>query len=195
MLDVADHEVLGGPNVEEAVGVEHERSIRENGQAQENNQEDIENVNIGADIDTNETIEVIGEDVHDSVSDITNDTNVISNSAALTPFTQARLLPNYGAPLHPPVLLDLTNSSINCMERTAFPRQDLDTTSPGNICLQCPVCLDSLKIVKRTGRGMVSTVCGHIFCSRCLPTSIKANGSCPTCRRVLSNRDYHKIYV
>ena len=92
------------------------------------------------------------------------------------------------------VLLDITNSSI---KTSPSPRQALATTSPGNNLMQCPVCLDSLKIIKRrrTGRGMMTTLCGHIFCSRCLPASVRASGTCPTCRRVMSNKDYHKIYV
>ena len=209
VLDVAE-EVLEDPEreVENAL---HERSVREDElepvqeQIQGNFVDEVVNLDIVDETNSNETIEIIGEvEVNDSVIDLTNDTNGVPNSPvrvggnwANTPFHLARLPPNPRTPLHPPVMVDLTNSPIHHLDRNPpLPQQDLDTTSsPGIISLQCPVCLDNLKTIKRTDRGMMSTVCGHIFCSKCLPASIKANGRCPTCRRVLAKKDYHKIFI
>jgi len=212
VLDVAE-EVQEEPDVEDTVNAVHERSNSEDdlveiieetvqGQPEGNNVDELVNVDIADDANSNETIEIIGEEVNDSVIDLTNDTNGVSNSPVRvggnwtnTPFHLARLPPNPRTPLHPPVMVDLTNSPVNHLDKT-FPPIDMDTTSsPGNLSLQCPVCLDSLKSIKRTGRGMMSTVCGHIFCSKCLPASIKANGRCPTCRKVLAKKDYHKIFI
>ena len=216
VLDVAE-EAVEDPESEVEDEV-HERSGREDElepaeiivedvqeQIQGNFVDEVVNVDIVDETNSNETIEIIGEvEVNDSVIDLTNDTNGVTNSPvrvggnwANTPFHLARLPPNPRTPLHPPVMVDLTNSPINHLDRNPPSlQQDLDTTSsPGNISLQCPVCLDNVKTIKRTDRGLMSTVCGHIFCSKCLPASIKTNGRCPTCRRVLVIKDYHKIFI
>merc|ERR1712083_1010232 len=95
------------------------------------------NVDIADDANSNETIEIIGDEVNDSVIDLTNDTNVVSNSPvrvggnwANTPLHLARLPPNPRTPLHPPVMVDLTNSPVNHLDKT-FPPQDVDTLLPG----------------------------------------------------------------
>lgn len=61
--------------------------------------------------------------------------------------------------------------------------------------ISCPVCLDPKSRVFETSRRMVSTLCGHIFCSRCLPTCIQNDGKCPTCRRPLKTNGYHYLFI
>ena len=61
--------------------------------------------------------------------------------------------------------------------------------------ISCPVCLDPKSRVFETYRRMVSTLCGHIFCSRCLPTCIQNDGKCPTCRRPLKTNGYHSLFI
>jgi len=70
-------------------------------------------------------------------------------------------------------------------EMTKSPVAADDESSSAGICIRCPVCLDGLPVISSTGRSLMSTVCGHIFCSRCIPASIRSNGRCPTCRRIL----------
>ena len=77
--------------------------------------------------------------------------------------------------------------------------------------IQCPVCLDSLSEIKSRGkiselyilsspqppsdRGLVSTVCGHVFCEPCLAACLHSRGRCPTCRERLGPGKYHPIYL
>lgn len=52
----------------------------------------------------------------------------------------------------------------------------------------CAVCWCPLK-------EETSTICGHIFCSECIRTAIKAQKKCPTCRRKLTRRNIHRVYL
>uniref|UniRef100_A0A8C4QPA0 RING-type domain-containing protein n=1 Tax=Eptatretus burgeri TaxID=7764 RepID=A0A8C4QPA0_EPTBU len=61
--------------------------------------------------------------------------------------------------------------------------------------LTCPVCMDSVDQVLKSGRIACSTVCGHIFCSVCIRDSLSATGCCPTCRKKLRKSQFHPIYL
>ncbi|CAL4129316.1 unnamed protein product [Meganyctiphanes norvegica] len=61
--------------------------------------------------------------------------------------------------------------------------------------LSCPICLDTLGSIQAQRRNLVSTVCGHVFCSHCLEESLKARKECPTCRKKLTKKQYHPIYI
>ncbi|KAL6616613.1 hypothetical protein ACP70R_038883 [Stipagrostis hirtigluma subsp. patula] len=52
----------------------------------------------------------------------------------------------------------------------------------------CPVCMNELTEAS-------STICGHIFCQKCIKASIQAQKKCPTCRKKLSNSSYHRVYL
>jgi len=162
-------------------------------------------------IDDSDAIEIVSESVNDSVIDLTDDSATTNSPLRLgghwsaTHSFLARLPPNPWAtprPAQPPVMVDLTDSPANTQGEDIMndnPTQELDTTaSPGGgggISVQCPVCLESLKSIKKSGCSMVSTVCGHIFCSRCLPASLRASGRCPSCRRRVGPTEYHKIFI
>ncbi|XP_039247014.1 E3 ubiquitin-protein ligase RNF4-like [Pipra filicauda] len=64
---------------------------------------------------------------------------------------------------------------------------------PGTIC--CRICMDLYSKILRSGRLVLATRCGHIFCSRCLSVAIEVTGACPTCSRELTHRQYHPIYL
>lgn len=49
--------------------------------------------------------------------------------------------------------------------------------------------------IVQSGRLIVSTKCGHVFCSQCLRDSLRNANSCPTCRKKLTHRQYHPIYI
>ncbi|KAF1555995.1 E3 ubiquitin-protein ligase RNF4, partial [Eudyptes schlegeli] len=53
----------------------------------------------------------------------------------------------------------------------------------------------SSKYIVQSGRLIVSTKCGHVFCSQCLRDSLRNANSCPTCRKKLTHRQYHPIYI
>ncbi|XP_018685152.2 uncharacterized protein LOC103993493 isoform X3 [Musa acuminata AAA Group] len=52
----------------------------------------------------------------------------------------------------------------------------------------CPVCMDALV-------EAASTICGHIFCLKCIKASIQAQKKCPTCRRKLTKNNFHRVYL
>ncbi|KAM3334828.1 hypothetical protein ACQJBY_029323 [Aegilops geniculata] len=52
----------------------------------------------------------------------------------------------------------------------------------------CPVCINELVDAS-------STICGHIFCKKCIEVSIRFQKKCPTCRRRLTMRNFHRIYL
>ena len=62
----------------------------------------------------------------------------------------------------------------------------------------CPVCLDSFSEVKATGRQVMATMCGHVFCEECLQAVLGASADsrkCPTCRKKLSARTVHPLFI
>jgi len=69
------------------------------------------------------------------------------------------------------------------------------SASNGSSSVSCRICLDSQSDLEKEGHHLLSTVCGHIFCSKCLPTHIKKRGLCPICRRVLRPKDFHQIFL
>jgi len=99
--------------------------------------------------------------------------------------------------------IDLTNSPVVTSYRAGSESTARETSavrgpasSPADVRVSCPICLDSARTLQLQGKSLVSTVCGHIFCSPCLTSSLRTRPFCPTCRRVLiSRRDYHPIFL
>ncbi|XP_056142143.1 RING finger protein 4 isoform X2 [Lampris incognitus] len=66
-------------------------------------------------------------------------------------------------------------------------------STPGTI--SCPVCMDGYTEIVDSGRLVVATKCGHVFCSQCVRNSLAQSHTCPTCRKKLTHRQYHPIYI
>uniref|UniRef100_A0A3Q2YYQ3 Ring finger protein 4 n=1 Tax=Hippocampus comes TaxID=109280 RepID=A0A3Q2YYQ3_HIPCM len=66
-------------------------------------------------------------------------------------------------------------------------------TTPGTV--SCPVCMDTYSEMVESGRLVVSTKCGHVFCSQCLRDALRRSLTCPTCRKRLTPRQYHPLYI
>uniref|UniRef100_A0A672UPL8 RING-type domain-containing protein n=1 Tax=Strigops habroptila TaxID=2489341 RepID=A0A672UPL8_STRHB len=64
---------------------------------------------------------------------------------------------------------------------------------PGTI--RCPICMDGYSEIVQSGRQIVSTTCGHVFCSQCLYYSLVHSNFCPTCRTDLAGGQYHPLYI
>merc|ERR1711974_93872 len=79
--------------------------------------------------------------------------------------------------------VDLTTSEV-----------DLDINAPLNNTLLCSVCLDPLFELD-VERDALSTPCGHLICSACLPRALHANGRCPKCRKETLLQDAIKIHL
>ncbi|XBI31169.1 hypothetical protein VPH35_054776 [Triticum aestivum] len=73
-----------------------------------------------------------------------------------------------------------TNKHLAC----PAPSKDL----PKEPKFSCPVCMNELVDAS-------STICGHIFCQKCIEASIQAQSKCPTCRRMLTVNSFHRIYL
>lgn len=54
----------------------------------------------------------------------------------------------------------------------------------------CPICMEPLK------NEVASTLCGHLFCIRCIKSALLITGKkCPTCRKSLKGTGYHQIFI
>ena len=91
--------------------------------------------------------------------------------------------------------IDLTDSPV------AAPRPLEETSSPesastaSSVSIKCPICYDSASTITAEGGSLVSTVCGHIFCSPCLTASLRSRPFCPSCRKLCTSRDFHPIFL
>ncbi|CAN8209287.1 unnamed protein product [Coccothraustes coccothraustes] len=61
--------------------------------------------------------------------------------------------------------------------------------------IRCPICMDFYPQIVQSGRLILSTLCGHVFCSQCLPFALQTASFCPTCRTDLTPGQYHPIYI
>jgi len=100
--------------------------------------------------------------------------------------------------------IDLTDSPprVRDLPEPSSPQQEEPMVEPMEESMEgpmaslfCPVCLDSYAGVRKKGNQVLSTCCGHIFCSVCLPRSLATSNRCPTCRHKVGPNDYHPIYL
>jgi len=49
--------------------------------------------------------------------------------------------------------------------------------------------------IRRSRRRLMSTVCGHLFCSECIIDIIRTHKKCPTCRKRLTQSQVHPVYL
>ncbi|NXL82766.1 RNF4 ligase, partial [Leptocoma aspasia] len=63
------------------------------------------------------------------------------------------------------------------------------------VVIRCPICMEFYSEIVESGRLIVATMCGHVFCSECLPVALETVGMCPTCRVELTPDLYHPIYL
>ncbi|XP_076308253.1 E3 ubiquitin-protein ligase RNF4-like isoform X1 [Tachypleus tridentatus] len=71
----------------------------------------------------------------------------------------------------------------------------VEDDSPQRRKITCPVCFDSDTTIQSSYRQLVSTVCGHVFCNSCIYEAIRTTHSCPKCRKKLTLRQYHPIFL
>ncbi|KAM4051476.1 E3 ubiquitin-protein ligase RNF4 [Anomaloglossus baeobatrachus] len=90
---------------------------------------------------------------------------------------------------------DARDSNISSSRRSSNLPATNYTSSRSSGSITCPICMESYSEIIQSGRLIVSTKCGHIFCSQCLRDSLKNSSSCPTCRQKLTAKQYHPIYI
>ncbi|XP_032542447.1 E3 ubiquitin-protein ligase RNF4-like [Chiroxiphia lanceolata] len=61
--------------------------------------------------------------------------------------------------------------------------------------IRCPICMDFYSEILQSERLFLSTQCGHVFCSQCLPVALETANTCPICRTELTHEQYHSIYI
>jgi len=88
-----------------------------------------------------------------------------------------------------PPLIDLTDSPLKVQP------PNLTASSPVRYSIKCPVCFESISTVSKKGYHFVSTMCGHIFCSYCLPKCLERSQQCPSCRVKLTDSGYHQLFL
>jgi hypothetical protein len=66
----------------------------------------------------------------------------------------------------------------------------VDDSSQSSGGLTCPVCLEGLK-----GRQPTSTICGHIYCKKCIHEVIRTTKKCALCKKTLNLKNIHPIYL
>lgn len=102
-------------------------------------------------------------------------------------------------PSGPPVtpkprqMVDLTVDSPEPFDLTTVnlsspPQPQRSATGNSRDVLRCSICLDSVS-------HPTSTICGHLFCEACIRLAVRQTGLCPTCRRKLSIRQVHRVYL
>jgi hypothetical protein len=70
-----------------------------------------------------------------------------------------------------------------------------NTRSPAKKLIKCPICLDTASTFEKRNSQVVVTTCGHVFCSDCIRRSIAEQRRCPTCRKKLTVRQFHPLYL
>ncbi|XP_047375791.1 E3 ubiquitin-protein ligase RNF4-like [Sciurus carolinensis] len=74
---------------------------------------------------------------------------------------------------------------------THTPRNSRDEGATGlrpSGTVSCPICMDGYSEIVQNGRLIVSTECGHFFCSQCPHDSLKNTNTCPTCRKKINHK-------
>ncbi|GFT62705.1 hypothetical protein TNCV_3096371 [Trichonephila clavipes] len=62
---------------------------------------------------------------------------------------------------------------------------------------ECAICLETPDEVTASGKMLMSTKCGHIFCNSCIDRIFKESKSkyCPKCRKRINRRQIHPIFL
>ncbi|XP_002127685.2 uncharacterized protein LOC100182651 isoform X1 [Ciona intestinalis] len=130
--------------------------------------------------------------------------NSRTQSRERTPTTQRRSRPlsnirrsNQSQPT-PARRTDTARSSTASASRVMIPPETPTVIDPRfqNLPeINCPVCLETLKTILSQGNEIRSTVCGHVFCHNCISLAIRSSKKCPTCRRKLTLKNVHPLYL
>ncbi|GAB9472609.1 Histone acetyltransferase hac-like 1 [Globisporangium polare] len=72
-------------------------------------------------------------------------------------------------------------------ESTNVSMENNETIERFKKSLKCSICLDVIE-------EMTSTICGHIYCGKCIRLAIRVTAKCPLCQRKLRPKDIHPLY-
>lgn len=60
--------------------------------------------------------------------------------------------------------------------------------TPSSAPKRCPICFDTLQ-------NPSVTLCGHVYCTDCIATVARSTKQCPICRKKLTNKGFHPIFL
>ncbi|XP_072027270.1 E3 ubiquitin-protein ligase RNF4-like [Amphiura filiformis] len=69
-----------------------------------------------------------------------------------------------------------------------------DPSTPKRV-ITCPVCMEDERTIHASGQHLTSTTCGHVFCNQCIRAAIATQHKCPTCRKRLTIKQIHQIFL
>ncbi|KAL6840405.1 hypothetical protein ACP4OV_030215 [Aristida adscensionis] len=135
---------------------------------------------------TTERITVIIDDDSETIQEPTGDAlHEHVNTLLSLGINRSRRLPRASNSI--PVITSLDSPDVSIVKVIQAPKEPVKEV-PKEPKFTCPVCMNELTDAS-------STICGHIFCQKCIKASIQAQKKCPTCRRKLGNSSYHRVYL
>lgn len=88
-------------------------------------------------------------------------------------------------------LVDLTTSNDECQLISPIvskKRKSAPSIAVKEMKLSCAICMDNMK-------EETTTICGHVFCKKCIVRAIEVHKQCPSCRKKLTMKNIHRIYI
>jgi len=113
-----------------------------------------------------------------------------ANRVAPGNHNKRRRVPANQETIHCGIYINLEGSSkpMRKYVKIAEPSPPPPPPPPKETTFSCPICMGPLV-------EEMSTKCGHIFCKSCIKAAITVQGKCPTCRRKVTARDIHRVYL
>ncbi|KAL5486870.1 hypothetical protein EMCRGX_G019406 [Ephydatia muelleri] len=131
------------------------------------------------------------------------------------PFQEGCYLSNRPSCLYATLPVKLVESDeeveeVNTSERLQPPRHQRSTPpvshegsaapvssqrSRSRTSVSCRICLETVEQFENSGRQLVATLCGHVFCNVCARNSISRQHACPTCRKKITLKQYHRLFL
>lgn len=90
----------------------------------------------------------------------------------------------------PPVRRNRRRPRLSPYEETPTVSSSQNRRSQFESPITCPICLENVR-----NHSPVSTNCGHIFCKECLRQALAAVKKCPMCKKNITLKQFHDIYI
>jgi len=89
----------------------------------------------------------------------------------------------------PPPRTTTSSTSTTSKEKGKTAQQSGEKDNNGGpMSLECAICLGQMK-------GITATTCGHIFCLECIRKAIQVTKCCPLCKKKLTLKQIHPLYL
>lgn len=108
----------------------------------------------------------------------TSTRNDISNIEEISVVKTVKLPGKLGSSLKPKEVLIIPESD---------PIQSTSSSS-SNDNKRCPICFDNL-------RNPSVTLCGHVYCTECILAVARTTKQCPICRKKMTSKGFHPIFL